>query len=190
MFGPLLFPQVKKAPASQFALYLSKIVKNFFSRSVAFFTIIRMLRVATHHGFSVPASCPTPRQSASQTENIVRRRLLIVFLVTLWLSMVAAGTAFVWSHNQTPGVAAEAPVQWPSASIIPRRANEYTLVMLAHPKCPCTRASIEELSKLMAVTQERLTAYVLLLKPHGFAEDWYRTDLGKTQEVFPALASW
>jgi hypothetical protein len=116
------------------------------------------------------------------------RRLLFVFLLVLWLSVVAVGTAFVWSYNQTPGVAAAAPDCWPTASFAKRASDQYTLVMLAHPKCPCTRASIEELSKLMTNCQGRLSAYVLLLKPKGAPEDWYQTDLWKNAAIIPGVS--
>jgi glyoxylase-like metal-dependent hydrolase (beta-lactamase superfamily II) len=39
----------------------------------------------------------------------------------------------------------------------------------------------------MAHTQGRLTAYVLLLKPEGFAEDWEKTDLWQSAKSIPGV---
>ena len=49
--------------------------------------------------------------------------------------------------------------------------------MLTHPHCPCSRASIGELARLMAQAQGRVTAYVLFIKPAGSPEDWENSDL-------------
>src|SRR5436190_16762337 len=104
------------------------------------------------------------------------RRLLFALLLLGWLSVVSGGMAVVWSYNHKPGEPAEAPLRWPAGSQI-RRGNAYTLVLLAHPKCPCTRATLEELSKLLAHTQGRLTTFVLFVKPRGTADNWNQTDL-------------
>jgi hypothetical protein len=95
----------------------------------------------------------------------------------------------VWSYDNTPGVAAAAPLRWPTNSRIELASNQNTLVMLAHPKCPCTRASIGELSRLMTHSQGRLTAYVLFLKPAGSSADWYQTDLWKSAASIPGVTT-
>jgi hypothetical protein len=59
--------------------------------------------------------------------------------------------------------------------------------MLAHPHCPCTRASIGELASIMAHSQGRLTAYVLFLKPQVFSEDWEKTDLWQSAATIPGV---
>ena len=51
-----------------------------------------------------------------------------------------------------------------------------TLVMLAHPRCTCTRASLAELAELMARVTQRPKAYVVFIKPGGVAEQWERTE--------------
>lgn len=115
------------------------------------------------------------------------RRLLFIVLILVWLSAVATGIAFLWSYNHEPGVAAAAPEHLPNTSFIVREPGEFTLVMTVHPKCPCTRASIEELAKLMTNCQGRLRASVLLLKPGGAPEEWYRTDLWKSAAAIPGV---
>src|SRR5580765_1348219 len=114
------------------------------------------------------------------------RRSLLALLVVVWLSAVAYGMAFVWSYNHRPGEASVAPVLWPADSRVPR-ASSYTLVMLAHPKCPCTRATLEELSKLMTHTQGRLRSFVLFVKPRGLPPDWDRTDLWQSASSIPGV---
>jgi hypothetical protein len=40
--------------------------------------------------------------------------------------------------------------------------------MAIHPHCPCSRASIGELSILMAHSRGRLAAFVVFVEPPGF----------------------
>lgn len=116
----------------------------------------------------------------------MRNRLVLALMLLVWLSVVAGGMTAVWSYNHRPSKAASAPVQWPNRSQL-QRFPAYTLVMLAHPKCPCTRATLEELSKLMAHTQGRLQTYVLFVKPEGSSPDWTYTDLWYSASAIPGV---
>jgi hypothetical protein len=57
--------------------------------------------------------------------------------------------------------------------------------MLAHPHCPCTRASVGELASLMAQTTGKLRAFVLFVKPENAGDDWDESDLRKATEAVP-----
>jgi hypothetical protein len=116
-----------------------------------------------------------------------RNRLVILTSMTLWLLLVGTGLAFLWGYENTPGVAAKSPVLWPADSRIQRAPDKATLIMLVHPHCPCTRASIGELALLMAHSQGRLNAYVLFLKPEGFSEEWEKTDLWQSAAGIPGV---
>lgn len=73
-------------------------------------------------------------------------------------------------------------------SRIERAPDRATLIMLAHPHCPCTRASIGELALLMAHAQGRVNAYVLFLKPQGFTDDWEKSDLWRSAAEIPGVS--
>jgi hypothetical protein len=117
----------------------------------------------------------------------MRSRLVFLTSITLWLLTISCGLWVLWDYENTPGVGAEPLSRWPIDSRIQRAPDRATLVMLAHPHCPCTRASIGELSLLMAHSQGRLTAYVLFLKPTGFSEDWEKTDLWQSAASIPGV---
>jgi hypothetical protein len=124
---------------------------------------------------------------APQLPRSKRARLVLLTSITLWLLVIGIGLSFLWGYENTPGVAAEPPREWPVDSQIRRDSNRATLIMLAHPHCPCTRASIGELASLMAHSQGRLTAYVLFLKPNGFSEDWEKTALWQNAASIPGV---
>ncbi|HKR01104.1 MAG TPA: hypothetical protein VJT09_10550 [Pyrinomonadaceae bacterium] len=116
-----------------------------------------------------------------------RVRFILLASVTVWLFAVGYGLSVLWGYENAPGALARPPVQWPIDSRIQPAPDGFTLVMLAHPHCPCTRASVNELAMLMAHSQGRLRAYVLFLKPAGFSEDWEKTDLWQSAASIPGV---
>jgi hypothetical protein len=66
-----------------------------------------------------------------------------------------------------------------------RDTTRPTLVMLAHPRCFCTRASLAELGELMARARQRPKAYVVFIKPGGVGKDWENTDLWQIASRIP-----
>lgn len=120
----------------------------------------------------------------------VRRKAtqpMILLAIVVWAALVGTGLWWLWSYENAPGVAATPPDTWPSTSRIQLASNEPTLVMLAHPRCPCTRASVGELASIMAHSQGRLRAYVLFIKPEGSADDWEKTDLWQSAAAIPGV---
>jgi len=83
----------------------------------------------------------------------------------LWAGAVGFGTRLVLNYENTSGKPGQPPVRWPASSQCNRRAAGFTLVMLAHPDCPCTKASLEELDGLMARLPEKPAVYILFSKP-------------------------
>lgn len=116
-----------------------------------------------------------------------RIRLILVAFTVLWLFAVGTGLCVLWGYENRPGVSAKPSLRWPAESRIQRATDHVTLVMLAHPHCPCTRASIGELALLMAHSRGRITAYVLFLKPAGFSVDWEKTDLWQSAANIPGV---
>jgi hypothetical protein len=104
----------------------------------------------------------------------------ITALVVLWLLLVAGGMISLETYKSTPGEQVPAPSAWPAGSKLARVAGSKTLVMMSHPKCPCTRASLAELETLLARYREQLTVYILFVRPSGVPYDWTKTDLWKT----------
>jgi hypothetical protein len=115
-------------------------------------------------------------------------RLILLTTTVLWLAAVSVGLWVLWGYENTPGVSAKPPAVWPADSRIQRARDRATLVIIAHPHCPCTRATVGELAAIMAHAQGRLNAYVLFLKPAGFSEDWERTDLWHSAASIPGVS--
>src|SRR5262249_26281829 len=65
--------------------------------------------------------------------------------------------------------------------------NLPTLVVFAHPKCPCTRATISELSRIATRCPNQAQINVVFLKPVGSREDWEHTGLWRDAAAIPGV---
>jgi len=102
------------------------------------------------------------------------RRVLWAVLV-VWLISIGTGLGWLMAYDNTPGAPARAPGVWPTGSALSRDAAGPTLVMLAHPRCDCTRASIGELEELLARARQRPRTFVVFIRPGGVAAAWENT---------------
>ncbi|MDT5271371.1 MAG: hypothetical protein QOH49_3557 [Acidobacteriota bacterium] len=117
--------------------------------------------------------------------RFIKNRLVLTAAGALWLLIIGSGVGLLWNYESTPGTAAATPDRWPADSRIEPAADRATLVMLAHPHCPCTRASINELARLMTQAQGRVTAYVLFVKPPDFSDAWVQSELWESAAAIP-----
>lgn len=110
-----------------------------------------------------------------------------VLLTMAWIAAVSLGLRTLLSYESAPGQVGTVPHDWPSASKIERASDRMTLIMLAHPHCPCTRASINELAQIMAQIQGKVRAHVLFLKPQDSDSSWDDTDLRRSAAAIPGV---
>jgi hypothetical protein len=106
--------------------------------------------------------------------NRCGQRTLWAVLV-VWFVSVGTGLAWLMAYDNTPGTAANAPSRWPTRSALARDVAGPTLVVLAHPRCDCTRASIGELAELLARAPQPPRTYVVFIRPGGVAAEWEKT---------------
>jgi hypothetical protein len=117
------------------------------------------------------------------------RRTALIGAVCLWIAAVCLGMGWLWSYNQAAGAPGQPPEVWPKQASVSLDSTKFTLVLLAHPQCPCTRATVEELSKLMTNCQGRINAYVLFAIPQSAPADWYKTDLWSSAAMIPGVTT-
>jgi len=111
-------------------------------------------------------------------------------LVPMWLAAVVAGMALLVDYEATPGAPSLAPDQWPADSAIRKSAERPTLVVAAHPRCPCTQATLGELEILLAQAGDRLDAHVVFVQPAGKDVAWVRdSDLYRRAAAISGVAA-
>jgi hypothetical protein len=118
-------------------------------------------------------------------------KVLSLFAIFLWFAAIAIGIDQIARYETTPGSQTiSPPQQFPVESELARDPAKFTLLFFAHPKCPCSRASLYELSKLLAEFGERLSVQVVFIKPEGVESGWADTPLRATAEKIPGVTVW
>jgi hypothetical protein len=118
-----------------------------------------------------------------------RNKILVTTVLALtWVAALGYGMQVLWKYETTPGPSAPVASDWPPGSIVPRQSRKPTLLMVAHPHCPCTRASLVELAQIMAHAPDGVTASVLFVKPSGAGADWDDTDLRRSAAAIPGVS--
>jgi hypothetical protein len=105
----------------------------------------------------------------------------------LWATGVGFGLVRLWNYENAPGTAASAPAVWPENPLIPRPRHRPTLVLLLHPQCSCSRATLAELERLQAHVDGHLDTYVLMLSPSGMPDEWVRSPLWRKATAIPGI---
>jgi hypothetical protein len=86
----------------------------------------------------------------------------------------------------TPGDPGHPPLQWPEGSRIPA-AHRPALLMAIHPRCPCTRASIEELQQVMARCRGQMEVHLIVVVPSAVSVSWLDTELEREATAIPGV---
>ncbi|MDQ2918483.1 MAG: hypothetical protein M3R10_01220 [Verrucomicrobiota bacterium] len=120
-------------------------------------------------------------------EKFHRTVLVSVVLGATWLASIAFGMRILLNYDNGPGRTATVPKNFPAQSALVLATDRPTLVMLAHPRCPCTRASVGELAQIMAELQGQVKAYVVFAKPADSGPDWNDTDLWRSVAEIPGV---
>jgi hypothetical protein len=115
------------------------------------------------------------------------RRVAWTAFGCLWMGSIVVGMAVLMDYSSQPGIAAAAPTAWPADTRLTRDPDRPTLVMLAHPRCDCSKASVSELAELLARARHRPRVYVVFVKPGGAAAEWEQTSLWKSAAAIPGV---
>ena len=115
------------------------------------------------------------------------RPFALITLGILWSVGVGIGLYILLDYEMTPGPGGEAPEVWPAQSRIPHHPVVPTLVMLMHPRCSCSHASLQELSRLLAHFHEHVSAAILFYSLESVEHDWEKTALWSTATSLPGV---
>jgi len=91
----------------------------------------------------------------------------VLVLAFLWLIAIGIGVHTLMAYKGTSGESGEQLQKWPQNSPIGLPSDKPLLVMFAHPRCPCTKASIGELEMLVAQAKDEFKAIVVFHEPSG-----------------------
>ena len=102
--------------------------------------------------------------------------------VVLWLGAIGAGFAAWETYDTTAG---DPPR--PLRTQPPRPSGRWRLVMFAHPRCECTRASLSELREILGRNTADLDVRVVFVRPKGVPPGWEQDDLWASASEIPGV---
>lgn len=100
------------------------------------------------------------------------RMPLLTTAVLVWLLVIACGLGQVWSYARTSNARMAPPEHWPASLPFSRSDSTGTLVLALHPRCPCTRATIAELQRVLADAEEKPDVIALVYRPSSASRAW------------------
>ena len=115
------------------------------------------------------------------------RKCVLTAFGVIWVVGLGVGMQILFDYENSSGPPATPPLVWPANSQLQRAQGGPTLVVIAQPHCPCTRATIGELALIMARLQHQVSATVVFSRPRGASEDWEDTDLWHSAAAIPGV---
>jgi hypothetical protein len=114
---------------------------------------------------------------ASMLILLRRRSKISIAIVVLWVAGIVLAMGAMSGCGSSLRTELPPPIEsWPTASRLVLDRESPTLIMFAHPRCECTKASLTELRGLMSRVAGKIHGYVLFAQPKGERAETLRTD--------------
>lgn len=110
-----------------------------------------------------------------------------VAVISVWALLIAAGLGILLRYSNIPGILAQPSMEWPADAAIKPVAGRSTLLVFVHPQCPCSRASLGELARIIACCKDQIETTVFFSIPPGTPPDFRRSDLWDTAAAIPTV---
>ncbi len=110
-------------------------------------------------------------------------RIPIALTVAFWLGAVVLGLTGLAGYSYAPGDEGGPPLHWPGGGVVAAFPNTWNLILFVHPSCPCSRASLGEMNRLLARLDGRMAAHVVFLR----LAETERSDLWQSAGGIPGV---
>lgn len=105
----------------------------------------------------------------------------------MWALTFILGCYYLLTYEHTPGASALSAKKWPVSSVLNRSSQKYTLVLHIHPQCPCSQATITELTKIIERIGTKSDIFALVYLPRGYQDEWAKQDLWNELSKVPQI---
>ncbi len=124
---------------------------------------------------------PTAAPAASS-----RSRLLRIAVFSVWSMLVTAGFGTLLLYGQLAGGQDTVPDNWPMNSRLPVLPRRRHLIMFVHPRCPCSRASLDELASIRFDRHALAEVLIVFVRPPDLNAGWEQDRLWRQAGEIPA----
>ena len=105
------------------------------------------------------------------------------------MGVVAGGVVALAKHSATPGVPADSHAGMLTPSLAHFASDRMMLLMFVHPRCPCSEASIAELSQLMDRCGSKVKTTVVIFQSSHESEEWNHSAIWSAAQHIPGVVT-
>ena len=116
------------------------------------------------------------RRSSGSLSHGVRTALLSMFIIGC-AGNVLLGMSSLLEFSWQPGEEGTPPKEWPAELTSPVLDGQPLVMVFLHPKCPCSRATLDELSIAMNRVTARAQFIAVFEQPDQADKRWIETDI-------------
>jgi hypothetical protein len=106
----------------------------------------------------------------------------------LWFVTVGSGLLGLTVYSITPGEPALSGANWTVNSRIQFDWRRPNLLVFLHPRCPCSRATLAELERVIAATEQRAAVSIVLTEPERMPAGSERTAIWRDAHAIPGAS--
>lgn len=117
----------------------------------------------------------------------LRWAIALAAILGIWTPAVGFGIHKLLQYSYTPGRPATGSPGWPANPWIALARDHPTLLVFAHPRCPCSRATVGELARIVALHKDDVSIAVFFYAPSSEPRDWTRTDMWRDASAIPGV---
>lgn len=92
--------------------------------------------------------------------------------ILVWLALIAGGYAWLLRYSFASGRTSVAPRAIPADLGLPPHPAQPQILLALHPRCPCSRATVNELAKILSRVPSASDVTVLMYKPPNEPDSW------------------
>ena len=96
----------------------------------------------------------------------------LALAMTLWAALVSVGFVSLAAYSGSPGALRAPPTRWPASAGLERPRGRWAVLVFPHPRSPCSRASLSELSRAAARFREPAEVVAVFTVPEGQDQSW------------------
>lgn len=93
--------------------------------------------------------------------SIGLRNAVLAAAAASWLGAIGVGGLAMLNHAYSAGVAGTVDQHWPAGDKLSWTRSRPALVMVLHPNCPCSAASVEQLDRLLSAFPGAVEAFAV-----------------------------
>lgn len=106
-------------------------------------------------------------------------------LIIGWLLASGIGLGMFWHYKNTGHEPLPKALCWPKQNELLLANEQQTLVMFTHPRCPCTMASLRELTRVLQKSAAQPHVAFVLYQPASAGPEWQTSPLVDAVHTLP-----